>query len=34
MKKIFLLIIILFTIGCHQMTEEEKRIEEAINHPS
>lgn len=33
MKKIFLLIIILFTVGCHQMTEEEKRIEEAINHP-
>ncbi len=33
MKKIFLLIIILFTVGCHQMTDEEKRIEQAINNP-
>ena len=33
MKKIFLLFIILFTVGCHQMTDEEKRIEQAINNP-
>ncbi len=34
MKKIFLLIIILLTVGCSiPMTNEEKRIEEAINNP-
>jgi len=34
MKKIFLIFIILFTIGCTiQKSDEEKRIEEAINNP-
>lgn len=33
MKKIFLVIIILLTIGCHKMTEDERKIEEAINNP-
>ena len=33
MKKIFLLIIILFAVGCHKLSDEEKRIEEAINNP-